>query len=76
MLVKKPREAHNALPMSVLQVQDAPKHRAQEVARRNGDAQFAAAVARNEFGRFYWKSARSETRAKKRPDTSKRNGKS
>ena len=30
------------------------KQRAPRAAKPNGDAQFAASVARNELGRFYW----------------------
>jgi hypothetical protein len=32
----------------------AAKHKAAPSARQNGSAEFANAVARNEFGRFYW----------------------
>jgi hypothetical protein len=43
-------------------------------AKQNGDAQFAAAVTRNEFGRFYWDAAQAEAPPKKSRATSKRNG--
>jgi len=41
------------------------KHRERRTAKLNRDAKFASAVARNEFGRFYWDAARSEAPSKK-----------
>jgi len=39
--------------------------RAPRSAKQNGDAQFAAAIARNAFGRFYWDAARTQAPRKK-----------
>lgn len=52
----------------------AGKSRPPRSAKPNGDAQFAAAVARNEFGRFYRNAAHAEAPPKKSRATSKRKG--
>jgi len=44
----------------------AGKHRAPRSAKPNGDAKFAAAVARNELGRFYWDAARTAAPRRKK----------
>ncbi len=50
-------------------------HRAPRAAKPNGDAGFANAVARNEFGRFYWDPERAAAPGKKARPVNKRNGK-